>query len=54
MASRACGIATDGEVVITEQTYRALRGSYACDALGPTALKGKREPVEAYVLEQLD
>jgi class 3 adenylate cyclase len=53
VAARLQGAAPVGAVAIGPGTLRGLPGARV-RALGPVALKGKREPVDAYVLEQLD
>jgi adenylate cyclase len=53
VAARLQGAAPVGAVAIGGGTLRGLPGARV-RALGAVALKGKREPVEAYVLEQLD
>jgi class 3 adenylate cyclase len=53
VAARLQGAAPVGAVAIGAGTLRGLPGARVT-SLGPVALKGKREPVEAYVLEQLD
>jgi class 3 adenylate cyclase len=52
VAARLQGAAPVGAVAIGPGTLRGLPGARV-RALGPVALKGKREPVEAYVLEAL-
>jgi class 3 adenylate cyclase len=52
VAARLQGAAPVGAVAIGAGTLRGLPGARV-RALGPVALKGKREPVEAYVLEAL-
>src|SRR3954467_5175103 len=53
VAARLQGAAPVGAVAIGAGTLRALPGARVRN-LGPVTLKGKRDPVEAYVLEQLD
>jgi adenylate cyclase len=53
VAARLQGAAPVGAVAIGAGTLRGLPGARV-RGLGAVALKGKREPVEAYVLEQLD
>jgi adenylate cyclase len=50
VASRLEGVAPVGGVVVGEGTLRRLEGARV-QALAPLAVKGKREPVAAYVLE---
>jgi adenylate cyclase len=53
VAARLQGAAPVGAVAIGAGTLRGLPAARV-RALGPVALKGKRDPVEAYVLERLD
>jgi adenylate cyclase len=53
VAARLQGAAPVGAVAIGPGTLRALPGARV-RGLGAVALKGKREPVEAYVLEAVD
>jgi adenylate cyclase len=53
VAARLQGAAPVGAVAIGPGTLRGLPGAQV-RALGPVALKGKSEPVDAYVLEALD
>jgi adenylate cyclase len=53
VAARLQGAAPVGAVAIGAGTLRGLPGAQV-RALGPVALKGKSEPVDAYVLEALD
>ena len=53
VAARLQGAAPVGGVAIGAGTLRELPGARVRN-LGPVTLKGKREPVDAYVLEQLD
>jgi class 3 adenylate cyclase len=50
VASRLEGVAPVGGIVVGEGTLRRLEGARV-QALAPVAVKGKREPVAAYVLE---
>ena len=42
-----------GTVVIGESTYEAIAGRATVESLGPLDLKGRSEPVIAYLLERL-
>jgi class 3 adenylate cyclase len=53
VAARLQGAAPVGAVAIGAATLRGLPGARVRN-LGPVTLKGKRDPVEAYVLEQLE
>jgi class 3 adenylate cyclase len=51
-ANRVYQIAPPGEVVITHETYRLVRGIFDVRPLGPVTVKGKSEPVQAYTVLQ--
>ena len=53
VAARLQGAAPVGGVAIGAGTLRELPGARVRN-LGRVTLKGKREPVDAYVLEQLE
>jgi class 3 adenylate cyclase/predicted ATPase len=48
VAARIQGLADPDTVLLTEATYRLLRGAFACEALGPRSLKGIADPVTVY------
>ncbi|MEE8290256.1 MAG: adenylate/guanylate cyclase domain-containing protein [Candidatus Tectomicrobia bacterium] len=48
LASRMEKLAAPGAIRVTEQTYRLATGHFDFEALGPTQVKGLREPIEAY------
>jgi len=49
-AARLQSAAPPGEVVISTETARLIRGAMELSPFGPLALKGKAEPVEAFLL----
>lgn len=53
LAARLEGQAPVGEVVIGEGTYRRLPDSVPVEPLPPLRVKGKAEPVRAYVVRDL-
>ncbi len=54
-AARLQSAAEPGTVVIGERTARGARGSFHLEALGPLELKGKAQPVNAFVVgEELE
>ena len=53
LAARLMALAEPGQVVIAGTTWAALGGDGRGESLGPTLVKGKREPVEAWVLRSL-
>ncbi len=50
VASRAETAAEPGEVVITRNTYRHVTGVFDCRPRGAVRVKGKRDPLELYVV----
>jgi adenylate cyclase len=50
-AARLMAAGEPGQVVISGSTRRALGDGFAVSALGPTRVKGKREPVDAWLLQ---
>ena len=40
-----------GEIVIGPETYAQLQGSFQCEALTPTLLRGKQQPIALYRVE---
>ena len=53
LAARLQGEAPVGGVVIGESTFRQLEGRAVAEALPPRRVKGKEEPVAAYVLHEI-
>lgn len=51
VASRVCGAAGGGEILLTENVFRALDGSWSLTRLPPVPVKGKEEPLLLYRLE---
>ena len=48
LASRLSGLAKLGEILVASDTYRQAEGYYTFEALEPTTVKGKTEPVQFY------
>src|SRR5262245_7395807 len=48
LAARLQGLAEPGGVLVSEPTYRAVEGYVRADALGPTTIKGRVEPVRVF------
>lgn len=48
VASRICGVAAAGEVLIAEATRSLLTRGVVLEALPPVAVKGKGEPLQLY------
>src|SRR5262245_7278186 len=48
LAARMLHVAEPGQIVIAEETHRAVRGYFVTQPLGVQAIKGKAEPVNAY------
>jgi class 3 adenylate cyclase len=53
VASRLEALATPGQVVVSEETYGQLAGAAEAEPLGELEVKGRGEPVRAYVLKHL-
>ena len=51
LAARFCSLANPGEIVVGLDTCRRAEGHFTFTALGPTEVKGKAEPVQAYRVE---
>jgi class 3 adenylate cyclase len=54
LAARLQEMAKPGEIVIGAGTHEAIRHQAVVKPLGPVQVRGKDEPVEAFVLERLD
>jgi class 3 adenylate cyclase/tetratricopeptide (TPR) repeat protein len=52
VAARLEGAAPVGGVLISHDTYRHVRGVFDVRALGPLQVKGRSEPVRAYVVQR--
>jgi class 3 adenylate cyclase/tetratricopeptide (TPR) repeat protein len=48
LAARMLSLAEPGQVIIAEDTHKAVRGYFVTRPLGERAIKGKVEPVNAY------
>ena len=48
LASRLSGLAKEGEILVATDTYRQAEGYFTFEALEPTTVKGKTEPVQLY------
>ena len=48
LASRLCTLAKPGEILADPDTYRQAEGYFVFEALEPTPVKGKAEPIQAY------
>ncbi len=48
LASRLSGLAQPGEIMIGSVTYSQAEGYFAFEGLGPTKIRGKAEPIQAY------
>jgi class 3 adenylate cyclase len=47
-AARICGIAKPGQIIISENTYQAVRHAFQAASLDPVQFKGKFKPVQIY------
>ena len=54
LAQRLEQVAQRGQIVISEAAYTRLNGSIRACEMPPVALKGKREPVTAYLIEGIN
>lgn len=48
LASRLCGIAKEGQILISEATYQLVRDHILVNKLPPVKVKGRIEPVQIY------
>jgi hypothetical protein len=48
LAARMVNLAEPGQVVVAEDTHKAVRGHFVTRPLGAQAIKGKAVPVNAY------
>ncbi|MCR4405431.1 MAG: GAF domain-containing protein [Anaerolineae bacterium] len=48
LASRLCGIAKEGQILISEATYQLVRDHVLVNKLPPVQVKGRIEPVQIY------
>src|SRR5262244_3781362 len=48
LAARMLNLAEPGQIVIAEDTHRAVSGYFVTQPLGAQAIKGKAEPINAY------
>ncbi|HOX23512.1 MAG TPA: adenylate/guanylate cyclase domain-containing protein, partial [Elusimicrobiales bacterium] len=53
MASRLVGLAKSGQILLTEQTYNAVKDSVKCTDLGMTKVKGKSNELKLFSAEEL-
>ena len=47
-------VASSGEIVIGSETYEHVQSFLSCEALPPTLLRGKQEPIQLYRVEAAD
>lgn len=50
LASRLCGVARAGEIVMDDQTWSAVSDDFSAESLPPVPLKGFTNPVQCYRL----
>jgi adenylate cyclase len=48
LSARLCGVATPGQILLSENTYNAVRASIDVNQLPPVSVKGKANPVNIY------
>ena len=51
LASRLEGAALPGDVLISHATYRHVRGLFDMEPQGPLVVKGKKEPMQTYLVQ---
>ena len=54
VAARLMAAGAPGQVVVARSTWEAVGDGAKGDALGPTRVKGKQLPVEAWILRAID
>ncbi len=52
VASRVCGVAQPGQVLITEELYRRIENKFSMNSIGPVQLKGKKAAISIYEVKQ--
>jgi len=52
-AFRIEGVASSGQILISESTYEVVKDQVEATALAPIPLKGKREPQKVYEVKGL-
>jgi adenylate cyclase len=52
-SARLCGVATAGQILVSEATLSRLKGTVEVDELPPTALKGKEKPFRLFNVKGL-
>ncbi len=48
LASRLSDLASDGEILVAQQTFDQVRGLFDFESLGPLRIEGKRDPIVAH------
>lgn len=48
LSARLCGVATPGQILLSENTFNAVSNAIDANALPPVSVKGKQEPVKIY------
>jgi adenylate cyclase len=48
LSARLCGVAEPGQILLSENTYEAVRGNIDVKQLAPVTVKGKAEPINIY------
>jgi len=48
LSARFCSLANPGEIVVGLDTFRQAEGHFVFEALEPTRVKGKAEPIQVY------
>ena len=53
VASRVCGLANSGEILISDALRQRLKRAYELEALPPALVKGKEQPLQTYRVRDL-
>jgi class 3 adenylate cyclase len=53
VAKRLCDVAAAGEILIAAETWALVADEVEADACPPLPVKGRREPVLAYCLQDI-
>ncbi len=51
LAARLCGVAEKGQILLSENTYQAVKRSIAVEQLPSVSVKGKRDPQNIYEVQ---
>lgn len=54
VASRLESSASPGDILLAHETYQQVRGTFSVKPMGAVPIKGKRKPVQAYLVQGLN